>query len=141
MPDKTTTGGGGGNKTTTVSVTVKKVWDDQNNIAGTRPSSVRVTLSNGDSYTLSEDNNWTVTVTDLPAEDEDGDEIEYTWTEHRVKGYRSSVHEDGNVTTFTNIFRLPPSISRRGGRLTVLEDYETALGINAIINHVGDCFE
>ena len=123
----------------TVNVTVRKVWDDQNNIAKNRPASIRVTLSTGDSYTLSAENDWTVTVKNLPAKDENGNAITYTWTEQRVKGYRQSVKIQDNVTTITNIFRLPPT---PGGTPPVpIDEYETPLGINAIINHVGDCFE
>jgi hypothetical protein len=81
-----------------------------------------------------------VTVQDLPMYDEDDMKIEYSWTEQRVSGYRQTRTEEGNVTTLTNTFLMPPS-TRKGGSLTVLEDYETALGINAIINHVGDCYE
>ena len=128
----------------TVSVTVKKVWDDGDNFAGIRPASVRVTLSTGESYTLNAENNWTVTVEDLPGRNEKGERIEYTWTEHHVKGYRRSVAVEEDVTTFTNIFRIPPSMMPPEGgrpRLTILEDYETPLGIDAIINHVGDCYE
>ena len=29
----------------------------------------------------------------------------------------------------------------RGGKVSILDEYETALGVNVIINHVGDCYE
>ena len=79
-----------------VSATIKKVWDDAENQDGKRPESLNVTLSNGTEVTLNESNNWTAMVEDLPKYD-DGQVIEYTWTEGTLpegyvlkgdKGYR-----------------------------------------------------
>ncbi|MBQ2285135.1 MAG: Cna B-type domain-containing protein, partial [Clostridia bacterium] len=63
------------------SATVKKVWNDNDNQDGKRPTELKVTLSNGTKATLNEGNSWTATVTDLPKY-ADGEEIEYTWTEN-----------------------------------------------------------
>ena len=137
-----------------VSTTVIKVWDDNDNAANLRPATLRVTLSNGESYTLSEANGWTVTVEDLPKY-VNGTEVAYTWSEQSVLGYTSSVATSGNVTTFTNTYRLvtPPTTPPGGNNpprtpnetpeepLEVIEDYNTALGIEVMINHVGDCFD
>ncbi|MBP1582289.1 MAG: Cna B-type domain-containing protein, partial [Oscillospiraceae bacterium] len=54
----------------TTSVTVKKVWDDNNNQDGKRPNSITVYVMNGDkqegTVILNKDNNWTATFKDLP---------------------------------------------------------------------------
>ena len=82
--------------------TVKKVWDDADDQDGKRPESLVVTLSNGDSVTLSESNNWEDTITGLPKY-ADGEEIEYTWTEASIPDYTlDSTSKSGTVTTLTN---------------------------------------
>lgn len=63
-------------------VTVTKVWDDDDDRDGIRPSSVRIKLlANGEAteqtVTLSASNNWTDTFTDLPVK-QDGVQINYT---------------------------------------------------------------
>ena len=82
---------------------VKKVWDDATNQDGKRPTSLKVTLSNGTVVTLNEANNWTAKVENLPKY-ADGEEITYTWTEETLpEGYTNagSVTE-GTLTTITN---------------------------------------
>ena len=81
--------------------TVVKVWDDNDDQDGIRPTSIEVTLSNGQAVTLNEANGWTATVTGLPKYS-DGQEIQYTWTEATVNGYTSTQVVDGKVTTLTN---------------------------------------
>jgi len=131
-----------------VSVTVRKVWNDNNDAAGLRPASMKVVLSNGAVYTLNPGNNWTVTVKNLPKYVH-GKLAEYTWTEKTVMGYvlESETHS-GNVTTFTNKpwTRLEkPKQGKKpklpGSPAYFLEDYGVPLGIGVIINHVGDCFD
>ena len=126
------------------SATVRKVWND--NGKG-RPDSIVVTLSNGKSVTLSASNGWMATITDLPMY-ENGREISYTWSEQEVPGYRQvSVVRNGTVTTITNepyaIPKVeglkPPKVP--GETLYEFEDYDTALGVEVLINHVGDCFD
>ena len=87
----------------TVEATVKKVWDDADNQDGKRPTSLEVTLSNGDSVTLNEGNNWTATVTGLPKYI-NGEEATYTWTEGTLpEGYSmTSNTTSGTITTITN---------------------------------------
>lgn len=102
----------------TTDVTVTKVWDDENNQDGIRPDSIDVTLSTGETYTLSEDNNWTVKVEDLPKY-EKGNKIEYTWTENTPSGYALV----GNITneyatTLTN--RHIPEVVE----LTIIKTWE-----------------
>ena len=129
---------------TTASVT--KIWDDNNNEAGLRPASLRVRLSNGSTYILNEANHWSVTVENLPKY-VDGEEVKYTWNEQSVLGYtQTDVRTVGNTTVFTNSYRtaLPPTPDGKppkGGHLVKIEDYATPLGIEILINHVGDCYE
>ena len=87
------------------SATVKKVWDDKDNQDGKRPTSLKVTLSNGAEVTLNEANNWTATVNDLPKYD-NGKEIVYTWTEDKLpNGYTlSDTSKNGTITTLTNSY-------------------------------------
>jgi hypothetical protein len=125
------------------SATVTKVWDDSNNAAGLRPAILRVTLSNGRTYVLSASNNWTVTVNDLPKYYA-GQPVHYTWSEQSVLGYtQTNAVTVGEVTTFTNTYRLPlpPTPGNPGKPYITIDDYGTPLGINVMINHVGDCFD
>jgi hypothetical protein len=120
-----------------VKATVVKVWKDNDNKANLRPATLKVTLSNGSSYTLSEANNWTVTVEDLPKYFK-GEEVKYTWSEQTVLGYKQTAAVvNGDVTTFTNTYTPPTP----GNPPTPIDDYDTPLNIEVIINHVGDCFD
>ena len=86
----------------TVDVSGTKTWDDADDQDGKRPDSITVTLSNGDTVTLSEDNDWTATITGLPKY-EKGEEIEYTWTEASVDGYElTDTKVEEYLTTLTN---------------------------------------
>ena len=130
------------------SVVVRKEWDDNNNVANIRPTSIRMTLSNGTNVMLSAQNGWQATVTGLPKY-AGGQEIEYTWTEQEIIGYKLKAKEsNGNVTTFTNeLVGVPkppegykyPKVP--GGSYAIFDEYPTALGVEVYINHVGDCFD
>ena len=88
----------------TKNVTIKKVWDDNNNQDGIRPNSISATLNNGTTVILNEENNWTATVNDLPKYDQ-AKPITYTWSEIKVDGYELSqteIDETGSITTLTN---------------------------------------
>lgn len=87
----------------TTEATVKKVWDDANDQDGIRPESLTVTLSNGDTVTLNEGNEWTATISDLPKY-ANGKEITYTWDEGTApEGYSlTGAAASGTVTTLTN---------------------------------------
>ena len=121
-------------------LTVTKVWDDNNNSGKLRPTTLKVTLSNGVSktdYYLSENNNWTITVSDLPVY-RNGEKINYTWSEQTVLGYKlQSVVTKGGVTVFTNRYRRGGG----GNPPITIEDNETPLAIQVSTNHVGDCFD
>ncbi len=92
----------------TTEATVKKVWDDKDDATGMRPESLTVTLSNGDTVTLNEENGWTATVSDLP-KNKDGKAIKYTWSESSMPdGYSlASSEASGTVTTLTNKYKAP----------------------------------
>src|SRR5690625_2663551 len=81
-----------------VEVTVEKVWKDAENQDGLRPESITVNLlANSEvevSEELNEENNWSHVFIDLPAVDEDGNEIEYTVEEVEVPNYTSEVTAD-----------------------------------------------
>ena len=86
-----------------IKVVVKKVWDDNDDAKGKRPSSLKVTLSNGTAVTLDEKNDWTSDAIEVP-KFEKGKEVEYTWTEETLTdGYKLTKTEtsekDGTTTT------------------------------------------
>ena len=130
------------------SATVRKVWDDNNNAEKMRPSSIHVTLSNGTTVLLSEENNWTATINNLPTR-VNGKPVTYTWTEQTVIAYKlSKTERQGNTTIFTNVFTQVPKIPEGPKKPTTpegtwqkFEEYTTPLGVQTIINHVGDCFD
>lgn len=132
-----------------ISVTVRKIWDDNNDARGLRPAQIVMTLSNGMTVTLNEANGWSATIDNLPAAGEDGKPITYKWTERDVIGYtRTNVTTTGNTTTFTNSLWKRPETTEKGKipktpgeEMTVFEDYDTPLGVAVSINHAGDCFE
>ena len=105
-------------------------------------------LSNGMIVILNAKNKWTATIDDLPTV-VNGQPVTYTWTEQTVLGYDlTSVVTEGNTTTFTNTVwkrpETPPGTGKKPktpGTLEELPDYETPLGVEVIINHVGDCFD
>ena len=78
------------------SITVTKAWADNDNQDGIRPDSIKVQLYAGDTaqgkeVTLSEDNNWTYTWSELDAK-KDGQDIVYTVRETEVPaGYKVTV--------------------------------------------------
>lgn len=84
---------------------MKKVWSDENDKRGIRPSSVTVTLYNGDKavdkVTLGAWNNWTYKWTNL---DGNGD---WSVLETGIpKGYTPSYRVIGDVVTITNTATL-----------------------------------
>ena len=86
-----------------VDLTIRKVWDDEDNVEGLRPTSLTVTLSNGTEVTLSDDNDWEATVEGLQVY-VDGEKVEYTWEEEDVEEYELTNTEvvDGVITVLTN---------------------------------------
>lgn len=90
-------------------VPVKKVWKDENNQDGKRPSSVTVKLladgqDTGKTLELTEANGWAGSFTNLDA-DKGGTPIQYTVEEVTVPGYTSGVTGDAaSGFTITNSY-------------------------------------
>ena len=104
------------------SATVVKVWNDAENQDGKRPESITVSLladgkATGTTVTLSAENNWAQTVSDLD-EKANGKAIKYTWAEENVpEGYELTGNTaDGTVTTLTNTYA--PETTEIGGTKT-----------------------
>ena len=102
----------------TTKITVKKVWDDENDIGEIRPASINVQLkagdtAYGDSVSLNEEKKWTYTWENLPKYSA-GKEINYTADETATPaGYTKQGPEkstvDGVVTyTVTNKYTPKP---------------------------------
>ena len=97
---------------------------------------------------LSDANGWTATVTDLPTR-VNRQEMHYSWSEHEVIGYvLTDVQQNGTMMTFTNTLWSRPELEEgeqapkvAGTVWYVFEEYETPLGVEVMINHVGDCFD
>ena len=128
-------------------ITVKKVWNDNNNKLKTRPKQIIMRLSNGMAVVLNEENGWTATISGLPTK-VNGKPVVYTWTEVDALGYElESVTTNGSVTIFTNRPWKRPDAPGPGkkpktpGDTIEIEEYETPLGVEIVINHVGDCFD
>lgn len=85
------------------SITIDKIWDDNNNERGFRPESITVNLFKDGSLlqqvTITATDNWEKTVSGLPWFKEDGSEYTYTITEEAVDKYVSTV--DGLTVTNT----------------------------------------
>lgn len=95
-------------------VSVKKVWKDENNQDGKRPSSVTVKLladgqDTGKTLELTEANGWAGSFKDLDA-DKGGTPIQYTVVEVTVAGYTSEITGDAaSGFTITNSY-LPETV-------------------------------
>ena len=130
------------------SVSVHKVWDDNNNALKLRPTSIAMTLSNGMVVILNAENGWTDTIENLPTR-VNGEPVVYTWVEQKVVSYdQTGMETVGDTTTFTNkVWKRPEKTT--GGKkpktpgepYETIDEYETPLGVEVIINHVGDCFD
>ncbi len=89
------------------SVSVNKVWNDNNNQDGIRPGEIVVELlkneqKTGNTVTLNAENNWADTFDNLPAY-EDGEKIIYAIEEITVDGYNVQITTNGeNNFTITN---------------------------------------
>ena len=83
--------------------TVRKIWDDQNDVLKIRPDQLVVSLyQNGEPYndmvvTLNADNHWTYTWHDLPIAGGD-----YEAREDDVTGYTSTIQNNQNGITLVN---------------------------------------
>lgn len=90
----------------TVTKMVSKVWDDNNNQDGLRPTAITVILTGDDgsrrvkSVTATE--NWTVTFENLPKNQNHGQNIQYTVSEAFVSGYTEAITQNGDNYIITN---------------------------------------
>lgn len=83
----------------TTSVSIKKVWEDNDDANGIRPESITVHLLAdgeplGDPVLLDADNGWAYTWTDLYKYHDHGKTVAYTVEEDPVEGYASEVSGD-----------------------------------------------
>ena len=136
------------------SMSVSKVWKDSDNAQGIRPSTIAMLLYDGirsnpvTVVVLSDENGWSATVDNLPVT-VNGRKAEYGWKEQEVLGYTlENVEQRGSHMTFTNaVWSRPdkPSQGKKpktaGQAMYIFEDYDTPLGVEIVINHVGDCFD
>ena len=85
-------------------IEVKKIWDDQDNADGSRPTEITIHLladdQEIDSVTLKKANEWKHSFTDLPVWNGEN-KIVYSITEDPVEGYESVV--DGFTVTNTHV--------------------------------------
>lgn len=97
------------------SVSVKKVWNDEDDLAGFRPESIKVKLlADGQeikTQELSDSNIWEHEFTNLPKykEGKVGQEVKYTIEEVAVANYESSIvpkEEDPHSFTITNSHKV-----------------------------------
>ena len=101
-----------------ISITAKKVWDDDENVAEKRPASVTIKLMNGSQEVATDianlENNWQVTFSNLAKYDSKGKEIDYKVKEQETNQndlhfYKPSVitgnKEDG--FEIKNTFEVP----------------------------------
>ena len=93
------------------SLTIQKVWSDDNNSEGLRPTSLGLVLKrNNENYrtvVLKEDDNWSAT-TSVPIY-YNGEEAEYSWVEGEISYYvlQEMVTQE-NITTLTNTLQQRP---------------------------------
>ncbi|MBR6030271.1 MAG: Cna B-type domain-containing protein, partial [Clostridia bacterium] len=90
----------------TTALSVRKVWNDDNNRDGLRPTELVVELyadgePTGITVTLNEENGWSATINELPA-NKAGSAISYTWVEPEIEGYTLITTDDNGVIVLTN---------------------------------------
>ncbi|MBO7675758.1 MAG: Cna B-type domain-containing protein, partial [Atopobiaceae bacterium] len=109
----------------TTSVTVRKVWDDDNDALGTRPKNVQVELlADGEdtdkSVTLDAENEWAATFDDLEKQ-KDGKDVAYTVKEVSglPDGYTSRVEGDA-----TSGFAITNTFDAQTMSITVTKTWE-----------------
>lgn len=90
----------------TVTKTVSKVWDDNNNQDGLRPTAITVILTGDDGSrrvkSVSAAENWTTMFENLPKNQNHGQSIQYAVSEAFVSGYTEAITQNGDNYTITN---------------------------------------
>lgn len=78
-----------------ISVDITKSWNDDGAEKSDRPDHITVNLLANDDvvdeYEVTAENDWTLTIADLPKYDEVGEEIDYSISEHDVPGYEAVI--------------------------------------------------
>lgn len=134
---------------------VRKVWNDIDNATG-RPDKIDIILyADGEVYkhlVLTDENGWITTI-EVPLVTEEGKDIHYSWSENAIIGYvLESEYDQENIHTFTNrVWERPVEYTGQGKQPKTIKkavkstedilDYDTPLGVEIMINHVGDCFD
>lgn len=121
-------------------LSVKKVWDDQDDVDKIRPDSVTVTLYCGtkalQNVTLDASNDWMATIGNLPRFDENGKLNVYSFVETNVPaGYTAIYSYSDSLVTVTNKHRpgkFPPPPP------TEIPDLDVPLAPGLNMNE-GDC--
>ena len=114
------------------STSARVVWNDDNNANHNRPSSVTLTLSNGETFTANEGNGWVVSANDLPTK-LNHQSVNYSWTIEDVLGYTSSVETNDGMTVFIlAVFERPPDpdnpkTPKTPGDNPIFDDYDEPL--------------
>ena len=97
----------------TINIPVTKHWEDNSNVNGKRPASIKYILKGGSTPiekvvtgSTTTDDNWNYTFTDLPKYNSQGNEIAYTIDEQEVnqndlKFYKKSINKYSITNTFT----------------------------------------
>lgn len=122
----------------TVTIPGHKVWDDEDNRDGYRPESIIVNIWNEETKVASkevvpdEDGNWNWDFTNLPKY-QNGDEIEYYFTEEPVFGYEFSVEK--NKITNTHV---PETVVIKGEKSWDDNDDQDGLRPDGIIIYIMD---
>ena len=135
-----------GTEETTTSRTVYKVWNDEGNADGLRPTELVVyLLADGvsiDAATLNEANGWSARFDNLPVFNADGSQIEYQVVEAYTAEYYVRYQYAAAVINIINSHspeEFVPDEPRDPNLLTLIEDYMVPLGGNVNMNE-GDCF-
>ncbi len=135
-----------GTEETTTSRTVYKVWNDEGNADGLRPTELVVyLLADGvsiDAATLNEANGWSARFDNLPVYNADGSQIEYQVVEAYTAEYYVRYQYAAAVINIINSHspeEFVPDEPRDPNLLTLIEDYMVPLGGNVNMNE-GDCF-
>ena len=133
-------------ETEETSITVLKIWDDENNQDKIRPDSVVVNIKNGntivDTVTLSNINNWTHTFEGLPTNN-NGIPISYTIEEIEPNGYTANIEQDENdknkyIITNTHIPEKIFDLSLRKYITKINNNELTTLGLETRVPNISE---
>lgn len=113
----------------TINLSVKKIWNDHDNILGLRPNSIIVKLLNNNEeikeIVLSSANDWEYVFTNLP-EYTDGNKNNYTVKEVISNGYISKVVIDNNNVIITNTYEV------KSTTITVTKEWKNTSQLNEL---------